>query len=545
MFNKISDAEKQMICYSINHYAGGHSTVITDDLPAILGSWNHSKRTLFELFGQELILSKKVEFVKSLDQMREEWYSCNSDIVSGVRDARQALNKALYKEFIEHPAPSVYISNPSEFENFIYSTDATITNKYEGRGFVLAIGDKKGITVNDGCKFARELGKICEYTEDAHLMELCENFRLAQSLFLNQKKLVGALHISIHPLDFITMSDNESGWESCMSWRHEGCYRAGTVEMMNSPYVVVAYLDSSNTMTIGQHSWNNKKWRSLFVVDPASGVISSVKNYPYYNEYLNSEVVNWIKGLTGEEWTENYLYNDNDLYDGKFVINRAIKLDFETAQMYNDFGCTTHTVAFSKSFIDNGLEHFYCDYSGDTTCVCCGEIKDTDDESCLICEECGGEILYCSVCGNKIHRGDECYGPHGDDNMYCQDCFAEYFVWDPLICEYVDKDDAAKIYIVSDEMRDILLDKAKNNANEVKDIVRGAYLIRSDFAGYSTHLMERYFEFPIDKFDDYAIGNSTYVLGYSDFTDYAWRYNLSRWELEGGMDNIKAKNLLF
>ena len=60
-----------------------------------------------------------------------------------------------------------------------------------------------------------------------------EDFRIAQSLVTNQANLKGYITLSIHPLDYMTMSDNNCGWDSCMSWQEEGCYRQGTVEMMN------------------------------------------------------------------------------------------------------------------------------------------------------------------------------------------------------------------------------------------------------------------------------------------------------------------------
>ena len=52
-----------------------------------------------------------------------------------------------------------------------------------------------------------------------------------------------------------------------MSWFEKGEYRQGTVEMMNSECVVVAYLESTTNMTIRDGEWNSKRWRELFVVD--------------------------------------------------------------------------------------------------------------------------------------------------------------------------------------------------------------------------------------------------------------------------------------
>ena len=100
--------------------------------------------------------------------------------------------------------------------------------------------------------------------------------------------------LSIHPLDYMTMSDNVNGWESCMNWTQgPGSYRAGTIEMMNSPLVVVAYITTkpyypANTSI----EWTSKSWRELIIVHP--NTICSVKSYPYYNIAFDKALVNWL-----------------------------------------------------------------------------------------------------------------------------------------------------------------------------------------------------------------------------------------------------------
>jgi hypothetical protein len=54
------------------------------------------------------------------------------------------------------------------------------------------------------------------------------------------------LVLSIHPIDFMTSSDNASGWTSCMNWRDDGGYSSGTIEMMNSNMVIIAYLENNS-----------------------------------------------------------------------------------------------------------------------------------------------------------------------------------------------------------------------------------------------------------------------------------------------------------
>ena len=105
----------------------------------------------------------------------------------------------------------------------------------------------------------------------------------------------------------MTMSDNANGWESCMNWTQgPGSYRAGTIEMMNSPLVVVAYITTKpyypeNTSI----EWTSKSWRELIIVHP--NAICSVKSYPYYNIAFDKALVNWLVDLVEEktEWRYN------------------------------------------------------------------------------------------------------------------------------------------------------------------------------------------------------------------------------------------------
>ena len=230
-------------------------------------------------------------------------------------------NTLMFKEPIEYIAEIdeiVYaIDNDEAVRNFIYDLEAwyhdhwkTLSdadkdiydcvwsllqsadlaqNKYTGSTRVLQYPNDPAhkLTVPTGCKPVKMLGKINQLM--FHLDESFENFRLAHSRILNSTKLHGQLCISIHPLDYMTMSDNDCDWDSCMSWKNEGSYRLGTVEMMNSPSVVVAYLESSTPMWLPKGVWNNKKWRCLFIVTP--DVITSVKGYPYNSNALNAIVI--------------------------------------------------------------------------------------------------------------------------------------------------------------------------------------------------------------------------------------------------------------
>ena len=75
----------------------------------------------------------------------------------------------------------------------------------------------------NGEKIWKTLKKLHQIFPDAVTDKEFEDARILYSTWLNDKKK-GYLTISIHPLDFMTMSDNASKWKSCMSWKDQGCY---------------------------------------------------------------------------------------------------------------------------------------------------------------------------------------------------------------------------------------------------------------------------------------------------------------------------------
>ena len=417
----------------------------------ILREWELRKgEYLINLFGDELKLTKHLHYKKSQEELQEEIsemmqeYSSYGRVERNGYEFTRAWNKYMYN--------NRFTFNDNQENGFrrLMSDDCLISNVYDGYSFEVETRDGKPFRINRGCKVSKALGKL------ANIFDLpgWEDFRICHSQILNQKDLGGELTISIHPLDYMTMSDNTYGWESCMSWEQEGGYRQGTVEMMNSRSVVVAYLSGQDEMSIGDGTWNSKKWRQLFVVD--RNIIAGVKDYPYHNENLGLEVVKWLKELATKHlgWTYEEIIPFS--FGGKRVHldylpieKNDFSLEFNTGCMYNDFGCLdSHWMCFSDKINPdeirgtNSEEHFrntyLCiDYSGHSQCMICGSLdSDLEDESCLACEDCQhrcrcdccGEIAsetwsidgmeLCEYCWeNRVRECVVCGDQHYDENL--------------------------------------------------------------------------------------------------------------------------------
>lgn len=419
LFNLLSEEEKTMASAYIRAYAFDETRSESEYAPLehILRIWEENKsKSLFKMLGEKLIISKEITFDMPAEELEAEM---NKRIFGAYDSPARKFVEAMHSKF-------GYGWGDERKATRLLDNEYLIANEYSGDPFNIDLPDGKILRVNRGCKCTRMLGKIAAAFDLPHF----EEFRVAHSMVLNQKSLKGNLCLSIHPLDFMTMSDNASDWSSCMSWEEYGCYRQGTVEMMNSPVVVVAYLTGSEDMYMpGGFRWNNKKWRELFVVTPE--IISNVLAYPYRNAQLSNEALSWIAELaTASEFGE---YEPEALkYDighssyrerPELFRQRNITVDFYTYQMYNDFGCG-HYCYIGKN-VEGDIE---VTYSGPSECMGCGSTSnDFGGEGCLVCDECE-PVYYCAHCDDRITGEvytvddetlcDYCYNEHTSEDLY-------------------------------------------------------------------------------------------------------------------------------
>lgn len=246
------------------------------------------------------------------------------------------------------------------------------------------------------------------------------------SQVLNQKEVRGTMCLSIHPMDYMTMSDNGDNWSSCMKWIGEGSYRVGTLEMLNSSSVVIAYLESENHdwFIDKKYHWNVKKWRELFIVD--RDFICGIKGYPYCNDFLEETAANKLRELA--EAYHNVEYEKTPIETSEWRFRDYVI--FETNYMYNDieanYSCYLLMNKSTKEKIDNNdSNRIYFNYSGEARCICCGDLLSID-ENCsevlyrlVSCVKCSG-ILICDECGEEVFD-DEDYIEH-NGKIYCNSC---------------------------------------------------------------------------------------------------------------------------
>lgn len=513
----ITPEQDDMITHYIKSRTGETPVASLD---YILREWAEQKGVLYQMLGEQLITSRYICLeaqATDIEFSLNEWMSIDDDAHDFIEHYSRILSDLLDdKKIIYDDFKALYS---------LVAPKVMTQRKYEEatKTFILPQGN---VQLVHGQKITRALRKVCEILG----IDGCDDFLTGYSRIYNTVKLEGNLCLSIHPFDYMTMSDNSLEWRSCMSW-DEGCYRQGTVEMMNSPYVVVAYLESSHPyypFEDGGDTWNNKKWRELYIVHP--DMITNIKGYPYESEALSTFVVKWLKELcetnlahrlpSDEERAALY-HGDCVASDGDFDFPYAyvddyqvytpgrncypyvdlpytdenlspanVQLKFYTDIMYNDMlhRGTHHYIYANWRCLTFSHILLEINYSGKSECMCCGNFECIQDTEDLLCDDCKyGNKEQCTEC-EGFFDADEMIMFRG--SYYCEHCYEQYIRRDSATSEedYISNfvafvpatDDCSQIYTSGDSNSQTvlylrqsthrcLIDRLKRLAWEVDD----------------------------------------------------------------------------
>lgn len=500
VFDKLSNHEKQMIEQYIERYGqygeAEHMAAANNrgELRYVLRHWNREKEDLFQLFGgEELILTKHVHLeadvraiMTNLENMQRSDKTLRGVTYANIfmrftRWFREVCRQHghFMDDYWEQHHANRWAVRQMWLDSSLIDTENLARNSYDGDACTLFLPDTdKPYQVKHGMRLTRILERIRKAYENLGFS--ADDMAQIQDLLAMARSTANSdldLCLSIHPLDYMTMSDNAMGWTSCMGWMdHEGDYRQGTVECMNSPTVVVAYVRNKDDMSLGlamddTDKWANKAWRELFIVD--RNMIIADKGYPFQHEALVEVVLDWLKDLASKNWGVNFdlsaylLDNCGKLVDkdeNDIAINGcAIAPNVHWNWMYDDLGTLArHCVRVnSEEFKDLDAASFaYSSYqyfingSGESECMWCGgELTsgDGDDEeyiaSRVMCDCCApADGCNCAYCGDRYHMNQLNY-IEDLDAYVCEDCCNEHIVEDDISGAQIWDEDSRNLYV--------------------------------------------------------------------------------------------------
>lgn len=279
------------------------------------------------------------------------------------------------------------------------------------------------------------------------------------SELIQENKVEGYLTFSIHPLDFLSSSENTYNWRSCHAL--DGEYRAGNLSYMCDRGTMIVYLSTEEKTKLPHFPedvpWNSKKWRMLLHFDEDLEACFAGRQYPFTSPGALEEIfnifTNWMvpfapvwgygspKREKWEGWFNDYI--DSFLRGNGETINLEedrycvmsngvwdkyeIVLDAPHSKHFNDVtrsSCYTRPYYMYKMYYGRNKPNFVI--GAEIPCLYCGEAYINGDDT-MMCSECECEYgdsdsedyCTCNCCGTRFYY-DNAYWV-GDDAI-CPDC---------------------------------------------------------------------------------------------------------------------------
>lgn len=139
---------------------------------------------------------------------------------------------------------------------------------------------------------------------------------------MQKNKIEGYLCISVHPLDFLSLSENTHNWRSCHAL--DGEYAAGNLSYMMDTSTFIIYLRSDEDVKLPNFPstvlWNNKKWRMLMYLSQDCHMLFAGRQYPFEcADILNNEINRLLRqaNIMGSNWIpwSQYCFTGTDFFE--------------------------------------------------------------------------------------------------------------------------------------------------------------------------------------------------------------------------------------
>ena len=270
------------------------------------------------------------------------------------------------------------------------------------------------------------------------------------SMIIQEDKISGTLCFSVHPLDYLSSSENNYNWRSCHAL--DGEYRSGNLSYMCDTVTVVCYLKGAEEVTLPRFPkdvpWNNKKWRMLLVYDKNSRIMFAGRQYPFFSDsaldivqahFLRSiqtdslywsawhdDTISQIAYRNGRDDHKTYkyfpigeyLYRNFDLIEDVTTDERKEPLHFNDllrSSYYQPY------YAWDKYFFRGYDSHPKIMIGSRPSCIHCGNagIEFSDSMYCQNCDEefngsSSDQFSFCDYCQGRVRTSEGIFLSNGD-----------------------------------------------------------------------------------------------------------------------------------
>jgi len=387
----------QVIRILENNYIDGYSS---NAVQGILDKWATQKSSLLSLLRQN-----------------PAWNEQELCIVFPVTESREINTYAvtLHKQDIFGLAIDMLDSdNIRDFDHMLntacsfgqFVNDKEMANEYK-----LA-----GIKCNVGQKVSKLINAICiKYGIDKHQDYNRVYAKIADAL--NPLSIDRKAVLSLHPGDFLLMSNqvDSDGFTSCH--RLDDCHRAGTLSYMLDSTSIVFYTVKED-VTENYHM-AKKLTRQMFFYE--GGLLLQSRLYPRSKKEVSDMYRPLVQKAISDSvqrpnlWTLKREHAD---------IMGYIKT-YSGSLHYADYKSDSYNVTLSLiKDIDHAEEILI---GHDSLCLSCGDfISDNDKLFCVCCDE-DSEKYYCECCEEfQTEELNVVYGINDNNRYVCDSCLADF-----------------------------------------------------------------------------------------------------------------------
>ena len=293
--------------------------------------------------------------------------------------------------------------------------------------------------------------------------KILEDLQNEASRIIQENVISGYLCFSVHPLDFLSASENVHNWRSCHAL--DGEYRTGNLNYLMDSSTVICYLRADKEAKLPHFPesvpWNSKKWRTWIFFSEDKAMMFAGRQYPFSNDkginYIKDTILPeldlgfWtafhetkISKMTDEKTQQTFYLNDNYLpVAGGLKGLREIVQEGANTHMYNDIlesSCYIPLYAYKSSDnerylslwgLDTGLTSSRTVFNIGESCLCpiCGK-QEIDSSEIMACFSCIGkyqlsedeDYYICEICGLSISEEETRYLPLSNQYV-CPYCY--------------------------------------------------------------------------------------------------------------------------
>lgn len=266
------------------------------------------------------------------------------------------------------------------------------------------------------------------------------------SMLVQEDRIEGTFCLSVHPLDFLSASENNHNWRSCHSL--DGEYRAGNIAYMTDKCTIMCYIKSKDDEKLESFpddvKWNSKKWRMFFYMDPEAKGVFAGRQYPFSSKQALDFTKDLVSSLTGEPfaaWTNAivkdvidsegspaFLDSNYIAWDGKLVPIETIIDPEASTLLFNDLLYSScYDPYYAANLYKNNyiLPHFHI--GGPTVCLKCGDAE-IEEGNRMLCKQCleDEDYIYCYCCDKDLSHSplyETVIDSSGRTRYICQECY--------------------------------------------------------------------------------------------------------------------------